>query len=181
MSTPKKSKPKPNRRGGAPKGNKNAAGNRGGGTEPKYDPKKHPERARYLCEKFGFTDRDLAIGLGIALSTLHEWKGKYVEFAESLRVGKDVADQVIKRALYQRAAGYTFPAVKVMQYEGESFEHEYIEHVPPDVGAAKFWLTNRMPKEFKDVSKINHDVDPESPLAALAKQLEGTALRAKED
>jgi hypothetical protein len=165
----KKSKPKPNRRGGAPKSNNNAAGNRGGrGGDTKYDPVKHPERARYLCQKFGFTDRDLA--LGIALSTLHEWKGKYVEFAESLQVGKGAADEVVKRAMFQRVAGFSFPAVKVMQYEGEAFEHACTEYAPPDIGAGKFWLTNRRPKEFKDVSKINHDVDPESPLARLAKQ-----------
>jgi hypothetical protein len=31
-----------------------------------------------------------------------------------------------------------------------------IEHVPADVGAAKLWLTNRKPKEWRETSRMEH-------------------------
>ena len=71
--------------------------------------------------------------------------------------------------------------MKVFSYEGATFEHAIREHVPPDPRAGEFWLRNRRPDRWKDKQHINHDVDPESPLAALARELAGTALRPKED
>jgi hypothetical protein len=35
---------------------------------------------------------------------------------------------------------------------GEPVYAEYVEHVPPDPGAAKLWLTNRRPEEWREKS-----------------------------
>jgi hypothetical protein len=53
---------------------------------------------------------------------------------------------------YQRAVGYGYNAVKVMQNNGEPVYAEYVEHVPPDPGAAKLSLTNRRAEEWRDKS-----------------------------
>jgi hypothetical protein len=37
-----------------------------------------------------------------------------------------------------------------MQHLGEPVYAEYVEHVPPDPGAAKLWLTNRRPEEWRE-------------------------------
>jgi hypothetical protein len=42
--------------------------------------------------------------MGISPSTLCEWKKKYSEISESLRIGKDVVD--IENAMLKRALGY---------------------------------------------------------------------------
>jgi hypothetical protein len=39
-----------------------------------------------------------------------------------------------------------------MQNSGEPVYAEYVEHVPPDPGAAKLWLVNRRPNEWRDKS-----------------------------
>jgi hypothetical protein len=50
--------------------------------------------------------------------------------------------------------GYSYQAVKIMSYEGEAFREEYVEHVPPDPGAAKMWLCNRRSDEWRE--KVEH-------------------------
>ena len=37
-----------------------------------------------------------------------------------------------------------------MQNNGEPVYAEYVEHVPPDPGAAKMWLTNRRPEQWRE-------------------------------
>jgi hypothetical protein len=39
-----------------------------------------------------------------------------------------------------------------MQNNGQPVYAEYVEHVPPDPGAAKMWLTNRRPEQWRDRS-----------------------------
>jgi len=42
-----------------------------------------------------------------------------------------MADAEVAEKLYQRACGYSHPTVKIMQYEGQPIEVEYIQHYPP--------------------------------------------------
>jgi hypothetical protein len=65
-------------------------------------------------------------------------------------VGKGPADDRVERSLYQRAVGYSYNAVKIMQNNGEPVYAEYVEHVPPDPGAAKLWLINRRPEDWRE-------------------------------
>jgi hypothetical protein len=131
---------------GAPKGNKNAKGNKGGTPVTKYH-KSFPSVAKKLCE-FGATNADLAIAFDVALSTIWQWQFAHIEFIESCKVGKGHFDEGIKQAFYQRARGYDYVTEKVFQYEGEVIRAEIMEHIPADVNAAKFWLINRCHAEF---------------------------------
>ena len=88
---------------GAPKGNKNAKGNKGGTPVTKYH-KSFPSVAKKLCE-FGATNADLAIAFDVALSTIWQWQFAHIEFIESCKVGKGHFDEGIKQAFYQRARG----------------------------------------------------------------------------
>ena len=51
----------------------------------------------------------------------------------------------VERSLYERANGYSYDAVKIFMPAGakKPVYAPYIEHVPPDVTAAIFWLKNR--------------------------------------
>lgn len=125
-----------------------------GGRPTKYDPK-FCEQGAKLC-KLGATDEQLADFFGVAVSTLNLWKHEHPEFSESLKGAKDEANERVKRALFERAIGYTHEAVKIFNHEGEPLVVPYTEHYPPDTAAAFIWLKNREPENWKD--KQQHEL-----------------------
>lgn len=138
---------------------------RGPGRASSYDSEKHPVLARQMT-KLGATDSDLAQAFQVSTQTISAWKRMHHEFMDALEIGKEIADQEVERALYARAVGYTYTAVRFFVIEGEVEEHEYLEHCPPDVGAAQFWLRNRRPDKWKDKqpeaddARYGSEVDP---------------------
>jgi hypothetical protein len=66
--------------------------------------------------------------------------------------------QRVERSLYERANGYNYEAVKVFMPAGakQPVVVHYIEHCPPDVGAAFIWLKNRDPEHWRDVQNVEH-------------------------
>jgi hypothetical protein len=87
-----------------------------------------------------------------------------------MKVEKASYDDRVERSLAQRALGYSYHAEKPFRYQGEVVKVQYVEHVPPHVAAAKFWLLNRRRAQWSDTSrheltganggeiKINQDV-----------------------
>ena len=136
---------------------------RGVGRPTEYDPK-HLKMVQMMCE-LGATDIEIAEALDINVLTLDRWRAKYPEFCMALVVGKQQADARVERSLYNRAVGYSYPALKIMQFQGTPVEVPYTEHVPPDPGAAKLWLTNRKPEEWRE--KIEHSGNPDAPLGFI--------------
>ena len=82
----------------APKGNKFAVGNKGGGRHSQLDPK-FIRRAELAC-RAGFTDRELAELFDVSLSAIQKWKRQREEFRNALKVGKVEADNRVERRLY---------------------------------------------------------------------------------
>jgi hypothetical protein len=119
--------------------------------------------------RFGAIEEEIADELNIGITTLERWKREKPELRRALNVGKQAADDQVEKSLYQRANGYSHPAVKIfMTRHGKTVEHQYIEHYPPDVTAAVFWLRNRRPDKWRDVHNIEaemgHYVISEKPL-----------------
>ncbi len=112
------------------------------------------EQARKLAQ-LGATDREVADFFNISDRTIYNWRHAHPEFADALQVGKKAADDRVEMSLYRKATGYSYDAVKIMAFEGVSFEHAYVEHVPPSDTACIFWLKNRKPKEWRD--KVEHE------------------------
>lgn len=81
--------------------------------------------------------------LRVSLSTLMEWEAAHPEFAEVLDEWHVHATKNVARKLWERATGYNAPAVKIMQDKGRPVIVPFVEHVPPDVNAIKFWLQNK--------------------------------------
>lgn len=127
----------------APKGNKN---------NYDYKPDIYPGMARrYFLLNKSAVDKDLAKFFEVSEKTIYNWKRDHPEFKAAIREGKEEADSNVAEALYNRAVGYSHPAVKIFgnTETGKSLEVPYVEHYPPDTTAAKLWLTNRS-KEWKD-------------------------------
>jgi hypothetical protein len=98
----------------------------------------------------GSTDEEIAHEIGVDVRTLYRWRGQHEVFRQSLQWGKDCCDERVERSLYARSVGYTYDAVKIFQHNGEPVIVPHKEHVAPDVGAIKMWLTNRKRRDWSD-------------------------------
>lgn len=117
------------------------------GRPPKFKPE-YVEIARAMCEN-GATDYEIAEEFGVKTSTIWRWTAKYPDFCSALQT-KSGYDNRVERKLAERAMGYTYHTEKVFQFQGQPVKVQTVEHVPPDPGAAKLWLSNRRPKEWRE-------------------------------
>jgi hypothetical protein len=109
-------------------------------------------RARELCAR-GATNKDLAGRFGVVRSTIDLWIASHPEFAEAVQQGRDVADASAVESLFTRVTGYNHPAEKVFLYRGEPRTATYTAHVPPETRACMYWLRNRRPEDWREVSE----------------------------
>ena len=85
----------------------------------------------------GLSDEQMAHNIGITTTTLYDWKKKYPAFSEALARGKEetTSELIADKNARNKAA------MKVTK--------RVTRHVPPDVKALIFWLTNRK-SEWRD-------------------------------
>jgi hypothetical protein len=103
----------------------------------------------------GKTEEQIAEIVGVSKSTINNWKGKHPEFLYAIRESRQVADELVEAALFNRAMGYSvsYPETKVFcTKSGEIITETITKHVshPPDTTAAMFWLRNRQPGNWKE-------------------------------
>ena len=88
----------------------------------------------------GLTNEQIASNMGIAVSTLWEWRKKSPKISSALKIGKDEADIQVENALYKEALkGNTIAII--------------------------FWLKNRKSKEWRD--KIQQEITTESAVKLI--------------
>lgn len=104
----------------------------------------------------GATDHKLAKIFGVQQTTILYWLKHSEEFREAVLAGGEKADADVASALHKRATGYTVDKPKLIIEKGHARVLELTEHVPPDTTAAKFWLTNRAPNEWRDRQALEH-------------------------
>lgn len=110
--------------------------------------------ARSMCE-LGATDTQVAAALGISLSTMWGWQTRHPDFFQAMIVGKDLPDERVVRALYQRAVGMHYPDFEFKTVNGELHMIPVMRYIPGDVGAQKWWLSKRRPVDWNDDKNIN--------------------------
>jgi hypothetical protein len=108
----------------------------------------------------GYSITAVAGALGLTRSVVYDWIDKHPEFSEAIERGK---------------------AARVFRLEFD-MKHAFKPH---EVTAARFSLVNACPggregDTWRDKIEIDHDTPPDSPLAQLARELAGTAIRPKE-
>lgn len=120
----------------------------GPGRDSLYEPSMN-EVVRKLA-LLGLTDEQLAGFLEVSARTLNRWKSRYPAFRQSLMAGKVVADANVAEALYRSAVGQWIETETVYRVDGGRLEVIGIKsYRPPDPGAAKLWLINRRPKDWR--------------------------------
>lgn len=112
--------------------------------------------AKKMCE-LGATDFDIVEALNVARSTFYKWRHEHKAFSDALKVGKTKADERVESALYRKAIGYEYEAVKIFQFQGEEVVVPYKEIQHPDTTAAIFWLKNRQPDQWRDKPEPTDD------------------------
>jgi len=112
-----------------------------------YKPE-YAAQAKVMCE-LGATDAHLAEAFNVSTVTINAWKAQFPEFLNSLKIGKEPADNMVERSLYQRAIGYSHPEDHISNYQGEVTITPTIKHYPPDTTACIFWLKNRKPEQYR--------------------------------
>lgn len=123
------------------------------GRPSKYKPE-YAEQARKICEHFAATDKNLADFFEVTVQTINSWKVQFPEFLESLKNGKEPADDRVERSLFQRAVGYSqeeddIRTVSTGNGCSEIVITPTIKHYPPDTTACIFWLKNRRPDQWR--------------------------------
>lgn len=151
----------------APKGNKFAVGNPGGGRPTEYA-EEYADIGYKLC-LLGATDVEIADIFGVSETTVNEWKKKHEEFSFALKKGKLIADSEVANKLYQRALGYEHAdeEIKTVAIPGGGSEIERVSVTkiyPPDPTSAIFWLKNRQPGKWRDKQDITLAGDKDNPL-----------------
>lgn len=118
----------------------------------------HPKILKFVraMAALGATEFEIAQQLEINTATMWRWKTEHPGFCKALEVGDRAYLRRIKRTLKHRALGYRFEAEKLF-YDSETgtvVRATTIEHVPPDVNAIKFVLTNRDPSNWKNRDRL---------------------------
>lgn len=132
-----------------------------GGRPSKYKPEFAGQAAK-LCA-LGATDQEVADFFEVEVRTVYRWKGEHDEFCQSLKVGKEIADERVERSLFQRAIGYEQEEVKIfLRANDEAPVHApFRAKIAPDTTAAIFWLKNRRPGAWREKSSLDVTVtDP---------------------
>lgn len=99
----------------------------------------------------GFTDSQLANFFKVNPDTIAEWKKVYPEFSESLRQGKEDADNEVEKALYKRATGHL---KKVQKLDKFGAVVDTLEEVSPDSLSCVYWLNNRRPDRWRQKNEV---------------------------
>ena len=103
----------------------------------------------------GLIDEQIAKNIGIAYSTLRDWRDRYPALSAALKKSKDVADREVENALYKRAVGYEYDEIKEKYECGVLTERTVTKKmVVPDTTAQIFWLKNRKPEEWRDKRNV---------------------------
>ena len=119
----------------------------------------------------GVPDEEVAENLGVAYSTFRRYIKQKPELEKVLMVTKDIADAKVEGSFFKRANGCVVREVTKEPYIDPITGHKAVDdegnlrlritkviekELPPDVGAGKWWLENRMPEIYKSKHEIAH-------------------------
>lgn len=104
----------------------------------------------YKLALLGSTDKELADIFEVAESTFSKWKVDFPELSEALKKGKDEADSIVVKSLFNRANGFHKEETEEIMYKGEIVELKRKKYYPPDVTACIYWLKNRQRDKWGD-------------------------------
>lgn len=122
----------------------------------------------------GLTDEQIAKNMGVAYSTLKNWKNDHLDILAALKRGKEVVDRQVENALLKRALGFSYQETtselfvdKETGIEEMRVTKVVTKEVVPDTTAQIFWLKNRKPAEWRDKQNIQVEGNINNPFEGL--------------
>ncbi len=111
------------------------------------------EEVRYL-KRNGVADKDIAAALGVGYSTFRRYAKEHPDLRGALAASALAANARVVNALFLSATGHTVmlkKSVKVREKGGGEHLEEGQEetYIPPNPQSMVFWLTNKLPEEWK--------------------------------
>lgn len=118
------------------------------------------------------TDKEIAIKLGVAYSTYRKYKTSNAALKGRIATAKDKKSQEVEKAVYKKCIGYKYTEEVATKIKTEVLAEdkktilvqesvvvsEVKKYSGPDLGAQKFYLTNRSFANWKcDPHKIEND------------------------
>lgn len=120
--------------------------------------------------RMGLTNEQIAHNIGINKDTLYDWMNRFPDISDALKRGKEVVDFQVENALLKRALGGKYEETRIeIMPNGKKKAIQTTRDVPPDTGAAIFWLKNRMPDFWRDkpVSDVEDVFEDDGLIEAL--------------
>jgi len=116
----------------------------------------------YILACLGWTNAQFAVSFGVDVHTIQMWLVQHPEFAEAVYDGKAIHDSGVQKSLLQRAMGYTITEKTTKNGTdryGDPIREEITKerHIPGDPVCMQFWLKNRHPDEWQDLSRRQVD------------------------
>jgi transcriptional regulator with XRE-family HTH domain len=149
----------------------------------KYKKWLEPENLTLLEDwaRNGLTDEQIAQKIGIARSTLSEWKNEYPDISDALKKGKETVDAKVENALLKRALGYEYTEVRIKKEKGVEVEKtEITKEVVPDTTAQIFWLKNRRKEKWREKQQEQNNAEALKKLDSILEEIKEDAKRSIE-
>lgn len=124
----------------------------------RYDPIYIRRLADYAktAEHFAATNAEIAQALGCSERTVIAWKGQHPEFKQLIEQLQHNPDVHVENAIYRAALGYEYEETTIETGTNGEKLIRYKKHQPPNISAARLWLTNRRPNEWRDKQTTEH-------------------------
>ena len=134
------------------------------------------------------TVAQIADEIGVTRNTLYSWRRRYPEIKKAIDEGMQEPGHIeaVEGSLYQRAIGFKTTVKKAFKIRYNDYDpetgkligsHEEVElfdeeeYFEPDVGAIKFYLTNRAPERWKNKVEYDPDAAKREPELTTAEKL----------
>lgn len=124
----------------------------------RYDPIYIRRLADYAktVEHFTATNAEIAQVLSCSERTIIAWKSRHPEFKALIEELQHNPDIHVENAIYRAAIGYEYEETTVETGANGEKLIIYKKHQPPNIAAARLWLTNRKPGEWRDKQITEH-------------------------
>ena len=121
--------------------------------EPRFD-----EIRKWIAEDHA-TMKEIAKALGVSYSGFRKYAKENPQLAGILTENRQQANEEALGNFWKRVTGYEAKETVKERINGKMVVvRETTKHIPPDVGAGQFWLTNAMPERFKNRQSIEAEV-----------------------
>lgn len=132
----------------------------------------------------GLTQEQIAQNIGIHRDTMNEWKSRFPDISDALKVGRENSDYIVENELFESCKTRTVTVKKpiklkkVMVDGKKRLEEERIEYaeeqvvVPANVTAQIFYLKNRKADKWKDKPQENTTEAQNNDMQTLADLLQ---------